>query len=271
MNIAFETLAGSPDRVNEDWVAASPNAVIVLDGVTAPRVATRGCQHPVSWFTQELGGRLLVLLGEDLDLPDALAAAIDQVAELHRDTCDLESLGVPAATVAIVRTRENVSLEYLVLADTTIVIDTDAELRVVSDARVEDAAPEALAATKAEAIGTPEHQAAVARMSVEQLKKRNVPGGYWVAAADREAAFNAVVGAVPIEQVRLVALFTDGASRVVDTFQDMDWPACLDYLQEYGPRALIRHVRRIEETDPEGATWPRFKVSDDATVAIVEM
>lgn len=271
MQIAFETLAGSPDRVNEDWVAATSDAVVVLDGVTAPRVATRGCHHPVAWFTQQLGGRLLVLLGEDLDMPDALAAAIDQVVDLHRSSCNLASPGVPAAAVAMVRKRGSGMLDYLVLADTAIVLDTETEMRVVSDTRVEHAAPEALAATREEAIGTPEHQAAVARMSVEQLKKRNVPGGYWVAAAEREAAYNAFVGEVPADQVRRVAIFTDGASRVVDTFHEMDWAACLDYLEEHGPRGLIQHVRRVEETDPAGKRWPRFKVSDDAAVAIVQI
>ncbi|MFB4280892.1 protein phosphatase 2C domain-containing protein [Nonomuraea sp. MTCD27] len=271
MNIAFETLAGSADRVNEDWVAASPDAVIVLDGVTAPRVASPGCTHPVSWFTQQIGGRLFVLLGEAIDMQNVLATAIDQVAELHRESCNLASPGVPAAAVAMVRRRGDGVLDYLVLADTVIVIDTGHEIHVVSDSRVDQAAPEALAATRDEAIGTPEHQAAVARMSVEQLKKRNVPGGYWVAAVEREAAFHAFVGQVPVGDVRRVAIFTDGASRAVDTFQQMDWAACLDYLQEHGPRGLIRHVRSIEETDPAGTRWPRFKVSDDATVAVVEM
>jgi hypothetical protein len=60
-----------------------------------------------------------------------------------------------------------------------------------ADARasIAQAAPEALAATHHEAIFTPEYQAAVARLSIEQLKARNVPGGYWVAGAEREAAF----------------------------------------------------------------------------------
>ncbi|MEV1002652.1 GntR family transcriptional regulator [Nonomuraea sp. NPDC050202] len=68
-----------------------------------------------------------------------------------------------------------------------------------------------------------------------------------------------------------MAIFTDGASRAVDTFEEMDWTACLDYLQEHGSRSLIQHVRRIEETDPAGQRWPRFKKSDDATVGFVEL
>ncbi|MFI6513652.1 protein phosphatase 2C domain-containing protein [Streptosporangium sp. NPDC050855] len=270
MIIAFETLGGSAERPNEDWVVAGPATVIVLDGVTAPRVVTPGCHHSVTWFTQNLGGRLLMLLAEDNDMGKALGDAIDQVADLHRDTCDLASPGIPAAAVAMLRKVGN-DLEWLVLADTAIVLDTDDGLRVTSDNRVEQAAPDALARTRQEAIGTPEHQAAVARMSVEQLKKRNVSGGYWVAAADREAADNALTGRVPATQVRRVAIFTDGASRAVDTFGEMDWATCLDYLQEHGPRGLIQHVRRIEDGDPEGLKWPRFKKSDDATVAVIEI
>lgn len=270
MNIAFETLGGSPERPNEDWVAANPTSVIVLDGVTAPRVVAPGCHHSVAWFTQNLGGRLLMALDEGTGMTKALGDAIDQVADLHRDSCDLTSPGVPAAAVAMLRKAGN-DLEWLVLADTAIVVDTLDGLRVTCDTRVENAAPEALARTREAAIGTPEHQAAVARMSVEQLKMRNVPGGYWVAAADREAADNAFTGCVPVSEVRRVAIFTDGASRAVDTFGEMDWAACLDYLQEHGPRGLIRHVRQIEEGDPDGRKWPRFKKSDDATVAVIEM
>ncbi|MEV7011939.1 protein phosphatase 2C domain-containing protein [Streptosporangium sp. NPDC051022] len=270
MHIAFETLGGSPERPNEDWIAASPTAVIVLDGVTAPLVAEPGCHHTVTWFTQNLGGRLLMLLNENKDMATALGDAIDQVADLHRDTCNLATPGVPAAAVAMLRTNGDV-LDYLVLADTAIVVDGANGLCVICDTRVEQAAPEATARTREEAIGTPEHRAAVAQMSVEQLRWRNVPGGYWVAAADRKAADNAYTGKIAVSDVQRIAIFTDGASRAVDTFGEMDWKTCLDYLQEHGPRGLIRHVRQIEADDPEGKKWPRFKKSDDATVAVIQM
>lgn len=269
LNIAFETVAGTSERSNEDWAAATPAGVVVLDGVTAPQVAEPGCDHSVEWYVQALGSRLLLGLNTDATMTAVLADAITRVAELHQSTCDLASIGTPAAAVAMLRIRDD-HMEYLVLADATIVIDTTNELRVVSDTRVDSAAPEALARTRTEAIGTPEHRAAVAHMSVEQLQQRNIPGGYWVAGTNTEAAFQAITCRVPLKQVRRAALFTDGASRVVDTFGDLGWPACLDLLQNNGPRGLIRHVRRLEESDPEGRRWPRFKTSDDATAVLVE-
>ncbi|GGS84430.1 hypothetical protein GCM10010156_48800 [Planobispora rosea] len=269
MSIAFETQGGVAGRPNEDWVAATPDSLVVLDGVTPPRVTIRGCSHSVTWYTQNLGVRLLLLLQCEHDIGTALAKAIDQVNDLHRK-CDLASSGTPAAAVAILR-RRNELLEYLVLADTAIVIDAVTGIQVISDDRVERAAPEATARTRREEIGTPEHAEAVALMSVEQLARRNVTGGYWVASTDRAAADNAIRGEIPLTKVQRAAVFTDGASRVVDMFGEMDWQGCLDFLSEHGPRRLIAYVRELEECDPEGRRWPRFKRSDDATVALLSM
>lgn len=268
MHIAFETASGTTARPNEDWVAAAPNVVVVLDGVTAPRVSEAGCRHDVPWFSRQLGKSLLGNLVDDVPLADSLADAISHVNALHVDTCDLTSPGVPAAAVAILRARGD-RVEHLVLADTTVAIETRSSLATVNDRRVEDAAPEALARTQQEAIGSAAHRLAVAEMSVAQLARRNAVDGYWVAATDPSAAEHALTGSVPIGEVRRAAVFTDGASRLVDTFSEMDWSHCLDMLQQDGPRGLISRVRQIENTDPEGHRWPRFKVSDDATVAFV--
>lgn len=270
MNIAFETTGGSTERPNEDWVTATPTAVVVLDGVTAPRGIETGCHHGVSWYVSQLGKYLIAYLDNDGTIADALAAAIRRVSELHDDTCDITAPGTPAAAVAVLRARD-AAVEYLVLADASIVLDTTHGIVEVSDHRVESAVPDLVARTREDLIGTPEHQAAVAQMSMKQLERRNTPGGYWVAATDPAAASHAIAGALPLDTVTQVAVLTDGASRAVDTFHEMDWPECLTFLQEHGPRGLIAYVRSIEDSDPQGRKWPRFKKSDDATVALVRI
>ncbi|MEV8634335.1 integrase [Streptosporangium sp. NPDC051023] len=271
MNISFESRSGSAGRPNEDWAAATPHSVVVLDGVTAPRLLPEtGCLHNVPWYTHHLGTRMIALMDESLDLPAVLAAAIESVADLHRDTCNLVSPAIPSAVVAMLRHRGDV-VDYLVLADAVIALDTCNGIQIISDTRVEQAAPEATARTREDPIGSPEHQQAVAIMSVEQLKRRNVEGGYWVAGADTEAAAQAIVGQIPAAELRRAAILSDGASRVVDTFHEMNWSDCLDYLDEQGPHGLINHVRQIENSDPEGLMWPRFKTSDDATAALIRM
>jgi hypothetical protein len=63
------------------------------------------------------------------------------------------------------------------------------------------------------------------------------------------------------------AVLTDGASRLVDRFEQSDSVEILDHLSAEGPRRLLEMMRRTEGTDPNGERWRCGKVNDDATVA----
>jgi hypothetical protein len=74
-------------------------------------------------------------------------------------------------------------------------------------------------------------------------------------------------GSWPHNQVRRAALLSDGVSCLVELYEIVDWRELLDILQQHGPTHLISRVRRVEDADPTGARWPRYKRSDDATAA----
>jgi hypothetical protein len=40
-----------------------------------------------------------------------------------------------------------------------------------------------------------------------------------------------------------------------------------DSMQQHGPTHVISRVRDLEDADPSGSRWPRYKRSDDATAA----
>ncbi|TKG61569.1 integrase [Prauserella endophytica] len=263
MILACACEPGSPERANEDWCGSAGGVAIVLDGATAPR--DDRCSHSTPWYVNTLGLALLAATADPaLSLPDVLAGAIEQVNGEHSD-CG----GSPAATVAMLRVADD-RVEHLVLADTTLVLDTaDDGLAVVTDSRVDEVTeclgePE----TRRHRIGTAEHQAAVKAMSAAQQEWRNREGGYWVAADDPTAAAHALTGTHARENVRRVALMSDGAARLADVFGET-WPNVLALLDEQGPGSLIRRVREIEHSDPDGTRWPRFKSSDDAVCLYV--
>lgn len=136
MRITTATAPARPDRPNEDFVAASNNTVVLLDGAGNPPGADEGCRHGVAWFTRTLGTTLLNLAADQPDppLPTALRSAIGRVADLHRDTCDLQHPGSPSATVVVLR-QVGDELDYLVLADPVLVLDTASSRRVITDDR----------------------------------------------------------------------------------------------------------------------------------------
>ncbi|HEU5023971.1 MAG TPA: hypothetical protein VFV01_03535 [Spirillospora sp.] len=236
---------GSPERLNEDFVAAAPGAVVVLDGCGLPLGTDLGCVHGTAWYARSLGTRLLARmldgLGPQAGPPVAppegahrparrplvarLAGAIADVAAAHRASCDLTVPTTPAATVLAVRLRGDL-VDYLVLADSTILLE-----RVTGE--------------------------------VEEIT-----GGPCYAAADPGAAEAAITGTVPVGELRRVLMLTDGATRLADTFGATGWDGLARFAAEQGPGAVVARTREAERTDPQGLRWPRRKIHDDATLAV---
>jgi DNA-binding GntR family transcriptional regulator len=244
----------------------------VLDGLSAPKDLPMGCIHGTPWFVRRLGTSLINLIGDKaVTLHEALRRAIAEVNDLHRGTCALDQEAVPASTVVMIRERDGV-LDYLVLSDNVLVLDLGEEgIQTITDKRVEEVAGEELRAALQGPTGTPEHAARVSALVAVQRRLRNQQGGYWVASTNPNAADEAITGSVDLAKVTQAALLTDGASRLVDTFGALTWAQLLDLLRIEGPAALIARTREAELTDPLGERWPRFKRSDDATVAYVRI
>lgn len=128
------------DWPNEDFVVAAEGAVVVLDGCSLPPGTDLGCRHGTAWYARTLGLELLTRLlegppgrpeerGNGLRL--LLAQAIDAVASRHVHSCDLGHPATPAATVVALRERRG-AVEHLVLADSTLLLDSGDSLEVVS-------------------------------------------------------------------------------------------------------------------------------------------
>lgn len=248
------TLPGSPERPNEDWVAAALPAagaggtIVVLDGVTPP-AGEDGCVHGVPWFTARLGGALTELSASrrDLTLSGILSLAIRRTADAHRNTCDLSHVRTPQATVAMARWDEE-TVEHLVLSDAALLLAApDGAVRAVLDDRLDrvpDEVRRSLAATD---------------------RLRNAEGGFFTAAADPSVAARAVTGTSPRSAVRAVAALSDGATRWVELFRAGDWADLFAVLDKEGAYGLLRRVRALETADTAAGGAHRWKAHDDAT------
>ncbi|GII80722.1 hypothetical protein Sru01_57040 [Sphaerisporangium rufum] len=269
MRLTFATRPADPDRPNEDYLAAAPDAVVLLDGAGTPPGSQSGCSHGVAWYSRMLGSSVLALMTQSRGtLPEILGEGIKAVASMHDFTCDLSHAGSPSATVVMLR-RAGEELQWLVLADSVLVIEPAgaAEPLVICDDREAQVGARYRERMDALPGGSAEHRQAH-REYVETLRQhRNRDGGFWVAAADPSAADQALTGTVPAGQVTRAALLSDGASRLVDRFHLATWPEALNLLDRHGPAALIQRVRDAEHSDPEGTKWPRGKTFDDATAA----
>lgn len=234
----------TPGRENEDFVAAGPGWVVLLDGATPPPGVDSGCRHDPAWLVRRIGGQIAarMALEDGKPLPDLVAEAIKATGEAHTGTCDLENPDSPSATVSLLRRWGDV-VEWFVLADSPIVMDVGKVL-VFRDDRV-DRLPS---------------------YTVEAVRgSRNSPGGFWVASTRPEAAYEGLTGEVPVGGLRRAAVLSDGASRLVERFGRMGWDELLRLLDEEGPRELVRRTRLAEAS----GNVERGKRYDDATAVLV--
>ncbi|WP_148088878.1 hypothetical protein [Saccharothrix texasensis] len=213
---------------------------------------------------EKLGTLLLAGMTDDsTSLDSALSTAIESVAALHVSTCDVGNPGTPSATVLALRVGAE-SVEWLVLADSTIIFDCSDGLHVYTDDRVSRVNRSQHEAAVRSKVGTEAHERDVSKLVEAQRKIRNTADGYWVAGADPQAAREALTGQIPLNNFRQALLLTDGAARLHE-FGLADWERILEIVATGGTDGLIAEVRDAERQDPEGQRWPRYKTSDDAT------
>ena len=256
---------GHAGRINEDFVGATSGLAVLLDGAGIPNTEAI-CVHGVAWYASILGSTMLSCWArrEAADLRAVLARAIEEVAGRHRSTCDIANPSSPQATVAMVAVQDQ-TLHYLALADAFVVLGTrGTDPVVVTDGREVEVRRESLAPLNGLAAGTPEYRRMRA-MVIEELRgRRNQASGYWIAKDDLAAAAEAVTGSVPLDEVDSFALLSNGASRVVDPYDLLDWRACMQVLHSTGPQALLRRLRQHEEGRPDGPPV------DDASVIFAD-
>ncbi|TDE12628.1 protein phosphatase 2C domain-containing protein [Jiangella asiatica] len=270
MRAQLASIPAKPGQENEDFAAVTTNAAVVIDGAGTPAGSTSGCRHGVAWYSRMLGSALTHQLADQHQpISTCLAAAISNVTRLHRDTCDLDHPGTPSATVTAIR-EQGGTFEYIVLADSPLVLDLATGPMVICDDREARIGARYRSAMDAAPNGTAAHTTAL-REYVETMRNhRNRVGGFWVASTDPTAAEHAVTGSLAISDVRAAALLSDGASRPVDRFQLIDWQTLLQLIDRHGPEHLLRLVREAETSDPDGKRWPRGKATDDATAVYSE-
>lgn len=261
MQVTFATAPGDPAIPNEDFVVASPEVVVVVDGVTPLDRSDTGCRHGVAWYARALGSRLFLQASDGSDpLADCLAAAIAETRNAHGGGCDPAHPDSPAGTVAVVRLRDG-TLEHLVLSDAAVVLDTGDEPRLITDNR-------------AGQVGRRLRAEGIRPTGPVVRARRNQPGGYWVAAERPEAAYEALTGTTSLPRVRTAVVATDGATRLVDTLGWGDWTSAVQVLREDGPDAWIARTRDAERADADeaaGRRRPTTKVHDDATLALLRV
>jgi Protein phosphatase 2C len=226
MQVTLATDPGTPGWPNEDFAAVAPGAAVLLDGcTTVPRTRDTGCRHGVAWYARTLGSAVLGAITAD-PAPLLADALATAIAAVCASHDGTCDLANPATPAATV---------------TAVRITPDGvNLLALSDSVIAaDYGPD-----RAPLVITDDHRAA---------------------SVSPAAAGRARIATLPLAGLRGIAMLSDGATRIADSYGVLSWPDLLAVLRGPGPAELIGQVRAAEDADPDCSRWPRSKARDDAT------
>jgi hypothetical protein len=272
------SLPGNPEKANDDAFAYRETAAIVLDGATGLGERLLPGPSDAAWLARFGANRIMSYIGEGARPQEAVTAALfdaDTSFAQLRQREPVERYEIPFASMMLL-VAESGALECLWYGDCAALIGhPDGRVAIIGEA-IEKRAREARQVKKlseskglqAASVSTREEFLPALR-SARNLVNTGKVGylfGPEVIAADH--AQSARITAGPGTQVLLVS---DGFLALASDYGRYDIAGLLAAATTKGLAALMRELRDIEENDPDGSQFPRFKKSDDATAVLVRV
>lgn len=268
MQVEFASRRSANAATNADFVSATPNVVVVLDGSSSPPGLATGCVHSASWFVYRLGIELLKCFTMEINSAssDLLMQAITNVNSFHIATCDIMHPGNPSCAVAVLRERDE-TIDFLVVGSTIVLLEEIDYIRVVSDAQLDNVAGarhkeayQKRIAYAADRLRPPEPASPVSQYGHIDWKR---PVSTSLLAVD-----HAMTGNTDRRSVHRAAVLSDGAAQLANESRLVDWRRFLDQLEEDGPEALIDQSLQIGRSEQDRQHTEIANEHDNVTAVV---
>ncbi|WP_349368519.1 hypothetical protein [Salinarimonas sp.] len=275
------SLAGSPERPNEDACGAAGAFAWAIDGAILPGTAPiMDAASDAVWLVRYADARLAALAPQASDAAGLVLAVIEEARALFLARVEetgrherLERHTWPAAALTLAQAKPG-RIETLTLADTIAYVRDEAGgVYTLGEAPELRRAESALAARLMRETGTDVEgmrRTEAYRADSERRRRAMVESAPAIFGLHPDAVALAERGALDLDGETHVLLASDGFSALVELYRDRDATALMEGAIGEGLAPLATRLREIEtEIDPTGARFPRFKRSDDATAILV--
>jgi hypothetical protein len=267
------SLAGDPAKPNEDSFAHSSSAALVLDGATPLGPSLLPGPSDAAWIAQ-FGARRLMAHLNDGDAPDealthALEDAQKSFAGLSRQPIK-EKWQTPCAAM-ILAVEQGDRIEFLWFGDCAALIAQDGATTMVGEAmeaRRREGGRARLVAQETKAAPTDR----AAFLPLQRAGRNRInSGSHWLFSPEPRAATHVSRQTEKPAPGSLLLLASDGFLALATDYDAYDLNGLVTAAKDRGLAVLGEELRAIEQADPEGAKYPRFKTSDDATALLIEV
>jgi hypothetical protein len=269
---------GHPEKPNDDAWGHVGRMAVVFDGATGLGESLLPGDSDAAWLAR-LGAERIAAHAGRLAAHEALSAAAAEVEAAYlreRSRPPADNYEVPFASMMLVEASGRGGLDALWFGDCAALVLRPGEgCEVVGEAFGRRAAEAASAVRLASAHGRNPAAASVDPAFLPALRasrsRYNTEGGPWIFGPMRQCADKAKRGAFAAPSGSLVLLASDGFLALGCDYQRYDADGLVAAAAERGLADLLAELRAIEQGDAEGARYPRFKTSDDATAVLLRV
>lgn len=263
--------------VNEDSYGQTDGCVWVIDGATGlggkwlPEEAS-DAQWYASAFSRYLSH---ALADRTRSLPRIFSDGVKQIwKEFAARTSvppSCSAADLPCAVGAALRRKDGV-LEYIAVGDCRILLRMrDGQTLELYDRRHEalddESLRQMLQISQTQGLPLSQCKSRILPRLRQVRASINRPEGYISLCSDPESVLHAICGTVPEDMVTDGCLMSDGFAQYYALFHlAADASAFLDLAAKHSPEQLYHQLLRAQQGDPTLDRFPRFKLSDDATL-----
>lgn len=296
------SVAGDAAKPNEDAFAHLDHAALVLDGATPLGPSLLPGPSDAAWIAQ-FGARRLAAHLRDGDAPQealkhALADAEKSFAGLARESIR-EKWQTPCASMMLVCAPlrpshlsgatgtsptsadarggggpESRRIEFLWFGDCAAIVEQSGMIETVGET-LEKRQAEAKRAKMVAQMANMSAASGVNRPQIEPLlraaRNRINSGRNWLFSPDARATGHVSRHGMSLRVGATILIASDGFLALVSDYDAYDMPGLINTAKNDGLAVLGTQLREIEETDPLGERFPRFKKSDDATAVLLRL
>ncbi|MGD0190511.1 MAG: hypothetical protein ABSD74_07205 [Rhizomicrobium sp.] len=272
------SLPGDPAKANDDAVAHETASAVVMDGATGLGEPLLDGESDAAWVAHFGAERLMAQMRAGASARDALATALHETeaafVELRRRV-PAETYEIPFASMMFVSLERDV-MRALWFGDcAALVLRPGESVQIVGEAIARRARERDRVAALAASLGTPPAGKGVRETFLPALRQArnfvNADVGGWLFGPDARAADHAAQADVSAPAGTVILLVTDGFLALGSDYDRYSPEGLLDAAVRQGLKPLGYELRGMEDSDPEGARFPRFKKSDDATALLLKV
>jgi hypothetical protein len=271
------SLPGHPLKPNDDAFGHTGSAAVVLDGATSLGEPLMPGDSDAAWIAH-FGARRLMAHMRDGEAPKnalryTLADAEKSFKALRRRE-PKEQWELPFASMAFASETKS-GFDFLWFGDCAgLLRRANEKVEVLGDSFASKVLESRRAAKAAKALNVApvmEGERSPLLPQLRNARNRINTGSHWAFSPDPRAADHVAMKHVSIAGEAILLLASDGFLALTTDYGRYTAQGLMEKAVAKGLAVLGEELREIEDADPRGRKYPRFKKSDDATAVLLKL